>query len=97
MNIICSSRPFFRDHSYLARGKYVDQLLEWSRFFDRTQILVFRSEDLFSEMPTTLERILAFLGVPRWMPPKTYPIPNKREYSTMNPVTRQRLDAYFEP
>jgi hypothetical protein len=87
---------FHRQCSYLSRGIYVDQLRGWTRFFDKTQMLVLKSEDLFNNMPTTLKSVSDFLEIPQWVP-KTYSIPNKREYSNMSPATRQRLDDYFEP
>jgi hypothetical protein len=87
----------YRSYSYLSRGIYVDQLLAWSEFFDRSRMLVLRSEDLFGATEDTLETILDFLGVPRWAPKTPTPIPNKREYTGLSPTTRQRLDEYFRP
>ena len=86
-----------RNYSYLSRGKYVDQLLAWARFFDRSQMLVLRSEDLFRDTTDTLTRLLDFLEIPPWVPKKMHSIPNKREYTDVSPVTRQRLADYFGP
>jgi hypothetical protein len=88
--------PIHRHYSYLSRGIYVDQILAWSRFFDKTQMLVLKSEDLFGDSVETLTRILDFLDAPRWLP-ETYSIPNKRDYMGVSPATRQRLDDYFRP
>jgi hypothetical protein len=88
---------FDLNFGYLSRGIYVDQLLAWSEFFDRSRMLVLRSEDLFGATEDTLETILDFLGVPRWAPKTPTPIPNKREYTGLSPTTRQRLDEYFRP
>ena len=85
-----------RTRSYLSRGKYIDQLLVWSSFFRRKQMLVLKSEDLFNDTANTLERMLDFLGVPQWAP-ETYSIPNKREYTDVSPLIRQRLDEYYKP
>lgn len=85
-----------RTRSYLSRGKYVDQLLVWSSYFPRRQMLVLRSEDLFGDTSNALGRVLDFLGIPRWAP-ETYSIPNKREYSGLDPLVRRRLDEYYEP
>lgn len=85
-----------RTRSYLSRGKYIDQLLVWSSFFRRKQMLVLKSEDLFNDTANTLERMLDFLGVPHWAP-ETYSIPNKREYTDVSPLIRQRLDEYYKP
>jgi sulfotransferase family protein len=85
-----------RTRSYLSRGIYMDQLMEWSRFFPRRQMLVLKSEDLFDDTTNSLEHVLDFLAVPHWAP-KTYSIPNKREYTGLDPLVRQRLDGYYKP
>lgn len=87
----------YRSYSYLSRGIYVDQLLAWSKIFDRAQMLVLRSEDLFGDAGSTLRTILDFLQIPRWEPETPASIPNKREYTNLNPVLQQRLEQYFEP
>jgi hypothetical protein len=85
-----------RHRSYLSRGIYIDQLLAWSRFFRKERMLIMKSEDLFSDTTKVLERMLAFLEIPRWAPEKFF-IPNKREYTGVSPLTRQRLDEYYKP
>jgi hypothetical protein len=85
-----------RTRSYLSRGIYVDQLLLWSGFFRREQMLVLKSEDLFNDTTNALERVLDFLEIPHWTP-KTYSIPNKREYAGVSPLMRQRLNEYYKP
>jgi hypothetical protein len=85
-----------RTRSYLRRGIYVDQLLVWSSFFQRKQMLILKSEDLFNGTTNALEGILDFLEIPHWVP-ETYSIPNKREYTSVSPLIRQRLDEYYKP
>jgi hypothetical protein len=85
-----------RSRSYLSRGIYIDQLLLWSSFFHRKQMLILKSEDLFKDTTNTLEGVLDFLEIPPWAP-ETYSIPNKREYTGMSPLIRQRLDEYYKP
>jgi Sulfotransferase domain len=85
-----------RTRSYLRRGIYVDQLLVWSSFFQRKQMLVLKSEDLFNDTTNDLERVLDLLEIPHWAP-ETYSIPNKREYTGVSPLVRQRLDEYYKP
>jgi hypothetical protein len=93
-----------RHSSYLSRGVYVDQLQCWSRFFDREQMLVLKSEDFFAHPGETLKVVLDFLGLPEWEPEAS----NLRsKYSRkkfrgnylqrMDPATRRRLEEYFEP
>jgi hypothetical protein len=88
--------PSHRTRSYLSRGIYVDQLLVWSSFFPRRRMLVLKSEDLFDDTTNALERVLDFLEIPHWTP-EAYSIPNKREYTVVEPFVRQRLDEYYEP
>jgi Sulfotransferase domain len=85
-----------RTRSYLSRGIYIDQLLVWSSFFQRKQMLILKSEDLFNDTTNALERMLDFLKIPHWAP-ETYSIPNKREYTGVSPLIRQRLDEYYKP
>lgn len=84
-----------RTRSYLSRGRYMDQLLVWTRYFPKRQMLVLKSEDLFDDTTNALERVLNFLALPLWEP-ETYSIPNKREYSGLGPLVRQRLEEYYE-
>jgi hypothetical protein len=88
--------PNHRNFSYLARGVYIDQLLSWSRHFDRTQMLILKSEDLFCDMPSILRATSAFLEIPDWAP-EAYSIPNKREYTDMSPNVRRWLQDFFRP
>jgi hypothetical protein len=74
----------------------MDQLQIWSSFFPRGRMLVLKSEDLFNDTTNALGRVLDFLALPNWEP-ETYSIPNKREYTGLDPLLRQRLDEYFEP
>ena len=85
-----------QNFSYLSRGIYVDQLIEWSRFFSSDQILVLKSEDLFDQMPKALKTVLDFLDLPDWKP-QASDLCLKGFYPPMNLTTRQQLRAYFEP
>jgi hypothetical protein len=85
-----------RTRSYLSRGIYIDQLLVWSGFFPKKQMLILKSEDLFNDTKNTLEGMLDFLEIPHWAP-EAYSIPNKREYTGVSPLIRQRLEEYYKP
>ena len=86
--------------SYLSRGIYVDQLLRWSEFFPRDQILVLKSEDFFENPQDTLKVVFEFLSLPEWEPADEE-IGGKRNEGRyeqeMDPSTRRRLGEYFEP
>jgi hypothetical protein len=86
---------------YLSRSVYVDQLLRWSRFFDKEQLLVLKAEDFFEDPLTTLQTVFEFLGLPEWEPAAEELLGGKRNEGRyeprMDPATRRRLEEYFEP
>jgi hypothetical protein len=92
-NYVSLSYPRF---SYLSRGVYVDQLKEWHRYFDEEQLLVLKSEDLFQRTQVTFRRAQRFLGLPcneiEFKPRK-----GEDRYARMDPLTRKKLEIYFEP
>jgi hypothetical protein len=88
--------PRERRRSYVARGRYAEQLERWLRFFSSEQLLVLTSEELWSEPVAVLERLGAFLGVPPW-PDGTYPRPSSVRYEPMPAEVRERLARTFEP
>lgn len=82
------------NHSYLARGRYAEQLERWLAAFPREQLLVLQSEQLFERPAETYARVLEFLGAaPHDL--GSYPRVFGREYSEMRPETRRRLEDYF--
>ena len=82
--------------SYLARGRYAEQLERWFALFPREQFLVLRFEDLAREPLVALNRTLGFLGLP---PAATVSLEarNTRQYPPLAEPTAARLRAYFVP
>jgi hypothetical protein len=86
----------------LSRGVYVNQLLRWSEFFRKEQMLVLKSEDFFERPVETLKVVLDYLDLPEWEP-KASELQNKKRRheggyeQQMDPSTRRRLKAFFEP
>jgi hypothetical protein len=89
-----------QDSSYMSRGIYVDQLLRWFEFFGKEQMLILKSEDFFERPVETLKVVLTFLDLPDWQP-EASELQQRRHSGTytqkMDPSTRQRLEAHFEP
>ncbi|MCP9859944.1 MULTISPECIES: sulfotransferase [unclassified Cyanobium] len=52
-----------QEHSYLSRSRYELQLNAWQHLFPATQILVLRSESLFTEPQKVWDRLQTFLGL----------------------------------
>jgi len=86
--------------SYVSRGIYVDQLLRWFEFFSKEQMLILKSEDFFERPIEILKVVLTFLDLPDWQP-EASELQQRRHTGTykqkMDPSTRRRLEAYFEP
>jgi hypothetical protein len=89
-----------RHHSYLAKGIYVNQLRNWMSCFPRNQFLILRSEDFYANPAAALQQTLAFLHLPTAplsSEEQEYKQYNNKTFTKMNPGTRQRLIAYFQP
>jgi hypothetical protein len=89
----CFSRAWW-DYTYLARGRYAEQLERWFAVFPRDQLLVVASEELAADPGGTYSRILEFLGAPRH-DLDSYPRVYEQEYAQMRPETRRRLVEHF--
>jgi hypothetical protein len=81
--------------SYLARGRYAEQLERWLALYPRERIHVVRFEDLVKEPLACLNETLAFLGLPR-AARVDLEARNTRRYPPMAEATRERLREYFE-
>ncbi len=83
-------------HSYLARGRYAEQLERWLGFYPRERIHVLRFEDFAQDALAGLNGTLAFLGLPA-ATSVSLEARNTRRYPAMHPATMTRLRNYFEP
>lgn len=97
---LCSEPNYSSFHhahfSYLARGRYAEQLEAWMKFFPGNQILVLQSEDFFANTAAVLDRVSTHLG----LPPCTLHIMkvfNKSTYPPMEIAMSERLYEYFRP
>ncbi len=89
-----------RHYSYLARGRYVEQLPTWLTLFPQDQILMLQSEDFYADPIAVYEQTLNFLKVPKALPEgqkQTFQKYNITTPPRMDTATRKRLLAYFEP
>ena len=83
-------------HSYLARGRYAEQLERWFATYPRERIRVLRFEDFVQDPLAALNGTLEFLGLP---PAASVRLEarNARRYPPMQEATMARLREYFEP
>lgn len=84
-------------HSYLARGRYHEQLAHWRALFDDRQLLVISSERFFREPEATFRRVLEFLELPAFTP-DGFEKHNGYDYRGMGDAVHARLvEHYWEP
>lgn len=83
------------DYTYVARGRYAEQLERWLSVFPRDQLLVLFMEELRDDTPGTYARVLDFLGA-RPHDLGEYPRIFDHEYAAMDQGARVRLEATFE-
>ena len=85
-----------KNSSYLPRGIYVDQLQRWFEYFSKDQMLILKSEDFFEQTAESLRLVHDYLELPHHELESSNRERTDR-YPPMNPDTRRRLEAYFEP
>jgi hypothetical protein len=83
------------NHTYVARGRYAEQLERWFAHFPRERLLVLFTEELAADTAGTYRRVLDFLGAGAH-DLESYPRIFEREYEQMPPATRARLERLFE-
>jgi hypothetical protein len=83
------------NYTYIARGRYAEQLERWFAAIPREQLLVLFTEELSADTAATYRRVLDFLGVTA-RDLESYPRIFDRDYADMNPGTRGRLHKEFE-
>ena len=95
--LVADPKAFSRawwDHTYVARGRYAEQLERWLAVFPREQLLVVRTEDLGERPAETYASILSFLdAAPHVL--ERYPRVFERDYAPMRPETRAALATTF--
>jgi hypothetical protein len=82
--------------SYLARGRYAEQLAGWFAEYPRGQFLILKFEDLARDPLAVLNTTLRFLDLP---PAATVSLEarNARNYPPLAETTAARLREYFTP
>jgi hypothetical protein len=83
-------------HSYVARGRYAEQLERWLALYPREQLRVLRFEDLVKDPLAVLNQTLAYLALPP-LKEARLEARNSRNYPPMKPETAEMLREYFAP
>jgi hypothetical protein len=85
----------WRHHSYLARGRYAEQLERLYGLFPPSHVLVVQSELLRADPNRVLEEVWRFLGLAPFTVRDRFAIKPNHGHETMVVATRARLNAYF--
>src|SRR5262249_47374848 len=80
--------------SYLARGRYAQQLEPWLDHFTREQILVLTFDDLVRRPWALLRQTLSFLELSDWRPRRA-PALNQCSYEPLQPTLEQGMRHHF--
>jgi Sulfotransferase domain len=83
-------------HTYLARGRYLEQLEPWFKTQDADRLLVLPAEDLFRNPQDTFATVQRFLDLPARQL-KLRPRNERRGYPPIRPDTKARLVDYYRP
>lgn len=83
--------------AYVARGIYEGQLRRWHALFPRSQLLVIRSETLFTDPVVALEKVWRHLGLDAVPTPDAL-ARNQRQYREPVPEhVMERLRTFYRP
>lgn len=80
--------------SYVARGRYADQLERWLEHYSRQQLLVLISEEFFADPARVTLEAQRFLALPE-EPPQSLAPRNARRYARVDDRLRRRLAGLF--
>jgi hypothetical protein len=84
-------------YSYLRRGLYLEQLLQWLEHYPRNRLLVLQSERLFQDPAGTMSQVHEFLGIRSHQLARYKPFFAGDYDHGMPAELRTKLSAYFEP
>lgn len=85
----------YEHFSYLARGRYADQLEHLFSLVDRDRVLVLQSEPFYADPQAGYEQVLGFLGLPHHAPTAFGKLHGHADRPSVDPATRARLDEHF--
>lgn len=83
-------------YTYLSRGKYLDQITNWLKFFPKEQLLIIKTEELDSQPDLMMDRVWEFLN----LPPRQivqYHKYNSNDYPPIDETLYKQLKSYFQP
>jgi hypothetical protein len=86
----------YNHYSYLARGRYIEQVKRWFKYFPKEQILIIKSENLFQYPQRTMNEIYEFLEIPK-VRHREFKKIFAHKYTKISEKTKSELKEYFKP
>jgi hypothetical protein len=83
--------------SYLARGRYLEQIVRWHAVLPSNQLLILESGEFFKKTAEVYQRVLDFLNLPSFEPPRFGNRFPGKYTDKMSAQTRSKLVEYFQP
>jgi hypothetical protein len=84
------------NRSYIARGRYFEQISRLFDLFKEENILVHKSEDFFASPSEIFQETLQFIGLCTWEPPE-YKVFKQGGYAPLDPEIKAKLKRYYRP
>ena len=84
INLVKETKNWSQQQGYLFTGLYVYFLQKWLSVFDRQQLLVIKSEDLYQKSQATMKNVFDFLELPAFTSDK---------YTNHLPGSYKKLDS----
>ncbi|NNF56064.1 MAG: sulfotransferase [Acidimicrobiales bacterium] len=92
-----SYQSFAHQHySYVDQGRYERGLRRWMHHWPAEQLLVLRSEDMYSDPARIYAQVTDFLGLPRFEP-EAFAAWNMKASSVIEPIVETQLRATLAP
>ena len=82
---------------HIGNSLYYHHLKRWLSLFSREQLIVLKSEDLFSQPEQTMQQFYSQLGIASDCLQQQYPPHNAGEYQPADSDIRQQLADFFIP
>lgn len=89
--------PELIKYSYLDRGRYIEQVKEYYKYFPSDQFLFLKSEDMRADTQGSLNKVVKFLGLPAFQWPTIEQYNEGQYLERMEDDVQTKLVQYYKP
>jgi len=87
----------YHNFAYLTAGIYINRIKNWKIFFSNDQLLVLKSEELFSDPTLIVNQVFNFLNLPDFKLKKYGRYNYNQNQPSMDNSIRKRLVEFYKP